>query len=74
MASALEPHASSHAREASAGAGVLGLGASLPVLKTRSLAGVRLRNISFRLLAIVTSLTAKVSSPFSIQKPAAPRL
>jgi 3-oxoacyl-[acyl-carrier-protein] synthase-3 len=30
MASALEPHASSRAREASAGAGALGLGASLP--------------------------------------------
>ena len=33
------------------------VGASVPVLKMRSFAGVRCRNISFRLLAMVSSLT-----------------
>src|SRR5579864_2199850 len=50
------------------------VGASIPVLNSRSLAAVRWRYMSLRLPAMVISLTGKASSPFSIQNPAAPRL
>src|SRR5579883_305552 len=50
------------------------VGASMPVLNSRSLAATTRRNMSFRLPATVISLTGKAISPFSIQNPAAPRL
>jgi hypothetical protein len=50
------------------------VGAATPYLRSISLAGVTRMNISLRFDAMVTSDTAKVSSPFSIQKPVAPRL
>jgi hypothetical protein len=49
-------------------------GAFVDDLKMRSLAGARLMNMSPKFPAMVISLTGKASSPFSIQKPDAPRL
>ena len=43
------------------------VGAFVPYRKTRSFAGVRFRNMSFRFPATVISLTGYVISPFSIQ-------
>src|SRR5436309_14374208 len=50
------------------------VGALVELLNCRSLAGVRFRNISLRLLATVMPLTGQARLPFSIQKPEAPRL
>ncbi|MNL81657.1 hypothetical protein D3C87_2088380 [compost metagenome] len=50
------------------------VGAATPNFLSMSSAGVIAMNICLRLDAIVTSDTAKDSSPFSIQKPEAPRL
>ena len=42
--------------------------------KSRSLAGLSVLNISFKLPAIVASVMGVDNSPFLIQKPLAPRL
>ena len=49
-------------------------GAFVDDLKMRSLAGSSVMNMSPKFPAMVISLTGKASSPFSIQKPDAPRL
>lgn len=50
------------------------VGASVPRRNCRSSAGVRWRNMSFRLPAMVISLTGSARAPSRIMKPAAPRL
>ena len=50
------------------------VGASVPRRNCRSSAGVRWRNMSFRLPATVISLTGSARAPLRIMKPAAPRL
>src|SRR5258708_32813348 len=50
------------------------VGALVELLNCRSLAGVRFRNMSFKLPATVMPLTGQARLPFSIQKPEAPRL
>ncbi len=50
------------------------VGESAPVRNSRSLAATSRANMSLRLPATVISLTGKAIAPFSIQKPAAPRL